>query len=82
MLIIFGKEYCPYCQNSRKILTNRENLFTYFPLEEEKNQLLVKKLRNLKLIPTNHQTVPIVINYKNRKPKFIGGHDDLVNFLG
>ena len=82
MIIVFGKEYCPYCQNARKMLGKSENTYTYFPLEEQKNQTLVDKLRNLELIPDSHRTVPIVINYKDRKPRFIGGHDDLVKFLG
>ena len=81
MIIAFGKDYCPYCQNTKKILTNDKRDFTYFRLEEEKNKILVDKLRTLQLIPESHNTVPIVINYKNRKPVFIGGNDDLVNFL-
>jgi len=81
MIIVFGKDYCPYCQNTKKILTNDKRDFTYFRLEEEKNKILVDKLRTLQLIPESHRTVPIVINYKNRKPIFIGGNDDLVNFL-
>ena len=81
MIIVFGKDYCPYCQNTKKILTNDKRDFTYFRLEEEKNKILVDKLRALQLIPESHRTVPIVINYKNRKPIFIGGNDDLVNFL-
>ena len=81
MIIVFGKEYCPYCQNTKKMLTERENKFRYFPLEEEKNQTLVNELRKLELIPESHRTVPIVINYKDRKPRFIGGQDDLVKFL-
>tara|TARA_B100001027_G_C16018733_1_gene220164 strand:- start:246 stop:488 length:243 start_codon:yes stop_codon:yes gene_type:complete len=80
MIIVFGKEYCPYCQNAKKLLNEKEN--TYFPLEEQKNQILVDKLRKLELIPESHRTVPIIINYKDRKPRFIGGHDDLVKFLG
>ena len=81
MIIVFGKEYCPYCQNTRNLLTEKNRQFRYFPLEEEKNQTLVENLRNLELIPESHKTVPIVINYENRKPVFIGGNDDLVNFL-
>jgi glutaredoxin len=79
MIIVFGKEYCPYCQNAKKLLTEKEN--TYFPLEEERNQTLVEKLRNLELIPESHRTVPIVINYTDRNPRFIGGYDDLVKLL-
>lgn len=82
MLIIFGKEYCPYCKNSKKILEESTKEFKYFPLEETKNQQLVENLRELKLIPENHTTVPIVINYKDRKPLFIGGNSELVNLLG
>tara|TARA_B110000285_G_C14674285_1_gene401775 strand:- start:45 stop:293 length:249 start_codon:yes stop_codon:yes gene_type:complete len=82
MIIIFGKEYCPYCKNSKKILSESNNEFKYFPLEETQNQELVEQLRTLELIPESHHTVPIVINYKDRKPIFIGGNDDLVNFLG
>lgn len=80
MIIVFGKEYCPYCKNTKKMLIGKEN--TYFPLEDQKNQTLVNELRKLELIPESHKTVPIVINYKYRKPRFIGGHDDLVKFLG
>ena len=82
MIIIFGKDYCPYCRNSKKMLEEKKSNFTYFPLEQEKNNVLVNKLRELELIPNNHRTVPIVINYKDRKPSFIGGYDDLVKFLG
>ena len=80
MLIIFGRDYCPYCQNSKKILNIKGIKYTYCSLEEKKNDKLVNILRELKLIPNNHNTIPIVINYINRKPIFIGGYDKLVNF--
>ena len=82
MIIIFGKDYCPYCKNTKKILEEKNHDFTYFRLEEDKNEVLVDMLRKLELIPEPHRTVPIVINYKDRKPVFIGGHDDLMNYLG
>lgn len=81
MIIIFGKEYCPYCLNSKKVLNEKKYEYAYFPLEEVNNQNVVEKLKELELIPYSHNTVPIVINYKDRKPKFIGGNDDLMNFL-
>ena len=81
MLIVFGKEYCPYCQNTKKMLKEKGCKYTYFPLEDVKNNKLVTILRNLKLIPKNHNTIPIVINYKHRKPIFIGGSDKIVDFL-
>ena len=81
MIIIFGKEYCPYCLNSRKILDEKKCVYSYFPLEESRNEEVVEKLKKLELIPYSHKTVPIVINYKDRKPKFIGGNNDLIKFL-
>ena len=82
MIIIFGKEYCPYCLNSKKVLTEKKHEFTYFPLEENRNEVIVNKLKNLDFIPKTHKTIPIVINYKNKKAEFIGGNDDLMEFLG
>ena len=81
MLIVFGKDYCPYCQNTKKILNIKGTKYTYCSLEETKNDKLVTFLRELKLIPNNHNTIPIVINYMNRNPIFIGGYDNLVAFL-
>ena len=81
MILIFGKEYCPYCQNSRRIIKESKKEHMYFPLEQQSNQDTVNQLRKYELIPENHNTVPIVISYIKRKPLFIGGNDDLEKYL-
>lgn len=81
MILIFGKEYCPYCQNSRKIIKESNIKYMYFPLEKQDNLNTVDELRKYKLIPKHHNTVPIVISYIERDPKFIGGNDDLELYL-
>lgn len=81
MILIFGKEYCPYCKNSRKIIEESKKEHMYFPLEKQDNMDTVNELRKYKLIPEHHNTVPIVISYIKRVPKFIGGNDDLELYL-
>jgi glutaredoxin len=81
MILIFGKEYCPYCQNSRKIIKESNRKHMYFPLEKENNVDMVNQLRKYDFIPESHNTVPIVISYIKKIPKFIGGYDDLELYL-
>ena len=81
MIIVFGVDYCPYCRNSKSILEDKKIEHNYFSLENQKNQTLLEELRKLGLIPDSHTTVPVVINYKNRKPVFIGGNSELEEML-
>ena len=51
MFIVFGKETCPYCINTRSLLDESKKKYIYLPLEEEENVDYVSELTLLKLIP-------------------------------
>ena len=83
MFIVFGKETCPYCINTKTLLDESRKKYIYLPLEEEQNSDYVDKLISLKLIPEIHTTVPKVIKFKKKKGKsiFIGGYEDLLDYF-
>jgi glutaredoxin len=82
MYIIFGKSYCQYCQNSRKILKNRKKKYIYVQLEKKKNQKYVDKLIEYGLIPESYMTIPMIIRRMGKdKVKFIGGNEELIKYL-
>lgn len=83
MFIVFGKETCPYCINTRSLLDESKKKYIYLPLEEEENVDYVSELKLLKLIPETHKTVPKVIKFKKKKGRseFIGGYEDLLDYF-
>jgi len=83
MFIVFGKSYCPYCNNTVKVLKDSRKRYIYLPLEEENNQKYVEELIILGLIPKTYNTIPKIIKYKKNKgkSKFIGGYEELVDYF-
>ena len=45
-------------QNTKKMLTEKENTFRYFPIRRRKESNPINELRKLELIPESHRTVP------------------------
>lgn len=66
-VIIYTKEYCPYCARAKELLTSKGIAFTEIPVDDDPEQLATM----MRL--SNRRTVPqIFINDQS-----IGGSDDL-----
>lgn len=68
--MVFSKSYCPYCQNTKRILSQHNAKFTAYELNQESDGDAIQKAL---LDMTGQRTVPnIFINKKH-----IGGNSDL-----
>ena len=66
-IIIYTKEYCPYCEHAKTLLDSKKVTYTEIPVDQDETKLA----EMIKL--SNRRTVPqIFINDQS-----IGGFDDL-----
>lgn len=78
--VLYGRDSCPYCKNSIKLLNNlssKNNVFIYVNIESSSLYTKSIVIKNLKNKINNHTTVPII--FCNNK--FIGGNSDLEKLL-
>ncbi len=70
--MVFSKSYCPYCQNTKRILGQHKAKFQAYELNQESDGDAIQRAL---LEMTGQRTVPnIFINKKH-----IGGNSDLEN---
>lgn len=68
--MLFSKSWCPYCQNSKRILSEHNAKYRAYELDQESDgDILQKALAEL----TGQRTVPSIFINK----KHIGGNSDL-----
>lgn len=84
-IIVFGladSSNCKYCKNTKNFLKSNNINYKYYPIGDFRD-LFFELLTQLATIHpelninTYHKTVPVIFY----KKKFIGGYDDLVDFL-
>lgn len=78
--ILYGRDSCPFCKNSIRIINNiikKDDEFIYIDVEHVSKYDKQSVLDNLKNIIGDHNTVPII--FCNNK--FIGGNSELNKFI-
>ena len=78
--VLYGRDSCPYCQNSIGLLnsiSNNKNIFIYVNIETSSIYTKSSVIKRLKPKIKSHNTVPII--FCNNK--FIGGNSDLEKML-
>ena len=73
--LMYSTTYCPYCVGAKRYLLGRDLTFT-----EENLQAQPDRLRAIQS-ETGHRTVPIMIDLRSGTPAFVGGFDDLQDWL-
>lgn len=69
-IVVYGKDYCPYCRAAKQFFTENDYHFTYFEVSNDK----VKYQEMLGLTGGAPKTVPqIIIN-----GQVVGGYDNLM----
>lgn len=67
-IVIYGADYCPYCQSAKKLVEKHNRQYTYVetttPEGEKQREQLGKQY--------NWQTIPMIFV----DGKFVGGFDD------
>ena len=72
-IIVYGKDYCPYCRAAKQFFTKNNYPFTYFEVSDDES----KYEDMLKLTGGAPKTVPqIIIN-----GQVVGGYDNLMNLV-
>jgi glutaredoxin 3 len=66
-VVMYSKDYCPFCDRARSFFENREIQFTEIDLTGKEDE--IQKIKN----ETGWRTVPIILI----KDKLIGGYTDL-----
>lgn len=70
-VIVYGKPSCPYCERAKAMLHNHKAVVEYIDLNE--NQTAFDYIKSI-----GCETVPQIFI----DDAHIGGHDDLIAFLG
>jgi len=76
---IYGAPNCEYCTKSKFILDTLNEKYIYRNIDEynQPRKDTFDQLKNLKLIPENIKSIPIIFVYG----KFIGGYIELNKYL-
>jgi glutaredoxin len=80
--IIFGTNYCIYCQESKKLLKKNKINFIFIDIHQNPKLFfnLIKefcKKNKSYQFDQNHKTIPVIFYNKN----FIGGYTDLKKII-
>ena len=73
--LFFSQTVCPYCV--RAAMTLKAKNFTY----TEVNLDRFEGLRGEVVSKTGHRTVPVVFDLRGTEPIFVGGSDNLIDYL-
>jgi Glutaredoxin and related proteins len=74
---VFGKENCPYCVKAKALLQSRMLEFTYKDVKEDEVFFMQMNTWVTEATGAPARTVPQIFVDK----EYIGGHDDLVEYL-
>ena len=72
---LYTKKNCPYCQMAVQLLAEHKKKFECYAMDGQ------PKLLNEIKTTYRWETVPVVVEITEGKEKFIGGFDDLKEYL-
>ena len=73
--VMFTTQVCPYCNRAKNFLNAKELSFEEHDLSETPD------LRIEVVTMTGHRTVPAIWDVRGDEPNFVGGSDDLMEYL-
>jgi len=73
--LVFTQTICPYCTRAFRTLDAKGLTYTDVNLDH------FDGLRAELVSNTRHRTVPVVFDMRGGKPQFIGGSDNLIDYL-
>ncbi len=73
--VMFTTQVCPYCNRAKNFLNAKELSFEEHDLSETPD------LRIEVVTMTGHRTVPAIWDVRGDEPAFVGGSDDLMEYL-
>lgn len=72
-IIVYGAEYCSFCQRAKFLLEQSKSKFTYYDVEEDNKMDELLQLQG----KYNYRTIPMIIV----DGKFIGGYSELYKMV-
>ena len=73
--LVFTQTICPYCTLAFRTLDSKG--LTYLEVNLDNYEGLRKKV----MLETGHRTVPVVFDMRGDAPVFVGGSDNLLEYL-
>ncbi len=73
--ILFSQTICQYCSKAKRLLESKSLSYTEVNLDEYPG------LRTAVVKETRHRTVPVIFDLRGDMPLFIGGSDNLMQFI-
>ncbi len=73
--LVFTQTICPYCTRAFRTLDSKG--LTYFEVNLDNFEGLRKEV----VMETGHRTVPVVFDLRGDAPVFVGGSDNLLEYL-
>jgi glutaredoxin len=73
--LIFTQTICPYCTLAKRTLESKDLTYSEINLDH------VQGLRQEVVEETGHRTVPVIFDLRGESPVFVGGSDNLLEYL-
>ena len=73
--LVFSQTICPYCDLAERTLTKNNHSYKVVNLDYEGD------LRSKIVNETGHRTVPMIFDLRGENPIFVGGSDNLFDYL-
>lgn len=73
--LFFSQTVCPYCTRAERTLDAHGFTYTEVNLDHHDG------LREQVVTATKHRTVPVVFDLRGDEPVFVGGSDNLMEYL-
>ena len=74
--LVFTGRFCGYCTAAKRLLTQKEMPFVEISFDEHP-----RELRDEVVEATMHRTVPVIFDIRGDEPIFVGGSDNLEDYL-
>jgi|TARA_B110000914_G_C15291082_1_gene366677 glutaredoxin 3 len=73
--LVFSQTICPYCNKAKRVLDSKNLSYTEVNLDHHES------LRSIIVEETGHRTVPVIFDLRDERALFIGGSDNLDEYL-
>jgi len=73
--LVFSQTICPYCDLAERTLNTNNHSYKVVNLDYEGD------LRSKIVDETGHRTVPMIFDLRGENPIFVGGSDNLLEYL-
>ena len=73
--LVFTQTICPYCTRAFRTLDSKGLTYSEVNLDN------FEGLRKEVVMETGHRTVPVVFDMRGEAPVFVGGSDNLLEYL-